>query len=62
MAEIDEGGLSTSFVSSPYRRNWCRRPVADRRCALHVHHQTLGSLLDQRAGQAGDHRVARRAK
>src|SRR5262249_32842876 len=25
----DEGGLSTSFASSPYRRNWCRRPVAD---------------------------------
>lgn len=22
----DEGGLPTSFVSSPYRRNWCRRP------------------------------------
>jgi hypothetical protein len=25
----DEGGLPTSFVSSPYRRNRCRRPVAD---------------------------------
>ncbi len=23
----DEGGLSTSFVSSPYRRNRCRRPL-----------------------------------
>src|SRR5918996_6427882 len=27
--ESDEGGLPTSFVSSPYRRNRCRRPVAD---------------------------------
>jgi hypothetical protein len=25
VCETDEGGLSTSFVSSPYRRNRCRR-------------------------------------
>ena len=29
LCRTDEGGLSTSFVSSPYRRNRCRRPVAD---------------------------------
>ena len=29
----DEGGLPTSFVSSPYRRNWCRRPGCGSWCA-----------------------------
>ena len=31
----DEGGLSTSFISSPYRRNRCRRPVADPVASAH---------------------------